>query len=212
MTLKDIIKRTRSSAETAGLEIAALWDNSNTYAKEFFEKSVEIHQQGDRELALAMSSYWDEQVWRHYEDKHSGSDKELEPLQSAVKPNKVLKDGITRFNEILADKSAEYFYYLVAGTGTSNVFVGQRGLANEIGRIDMRLTGILDAQGNSLIMRGMFPTGLSNAIVTEFGASDKPSNPSTFAWRVVLDPSEYFTHEQGSTFFNISHYLVTYAK
>jgi hypothetical protein len=173
---------------------------------------IHAHKHGERDLALEMSRYWDEQVSRYHDDKRSGSDRRLEPLQTGIKSNKVLKDGIVRFIEILADKSAGFFYYAVSGTGTTGVTVGQRGLAAENARVDMRTNGLLDALGNALYQRATFPTGLASATITEFGASDKPSNPSIFAWRVLLDPSEYFTHEQGETWYNSSHYLVMYAK
>ena len=201
-----------SYTSMVGLEVAALWSNRNTFAKEFSDKMIQAHKQGERDLALDMSHYWDEQVWRYHDDKRSGSDKQLEPLQTGIKPNKVLKDGIVRFIEILADKSAGFFYYAVSGTGLTGVTVGQRGLAAENARVDMRINGLLDALGNALYMRATFPTGLASATITEFGAADKPTNPSVFAWRVLLDPSEYFEHEQGQTWYNSSHYMVLYAK
>jgi hypothetical protein len=201
-----------SESLMVGLEVAALWSNRNKFAKEFSDKMIQAHKQGERELALEMSKYWDNQVMRYHDDKRSGSDKELEPLKPAVKQNKVLKDGIVRFIEILADKSAGFFYYAVSGTGITGVTVGQRGLAAENARVDMRVNGLLDALGNALYMRATFPTGLASATITEFGASDKPSNPSVFAWRVLLDPTEYFDHEQGETWYNSSHYMVMYAK
>lgn len=201
-----------SSYEIAGLEVAALWSNRSKRAYDYFSKLVEAHKQGNRELVIRMSNHFDDQVMRYHDDKRSGSDKALEPLSSGVQSNKVLKDGITRFNEILADKSAEFFYYIVSGTGTTAVSVGQRSLAAENARVDMRLDGLLDAYGNILLMRARFPTGIANARITEFGAADKPSDPSTFAWRVVLDPTEYFDHIQGETWYTSSHYLVTYSK
>lgn len=206
------LTKLKSNASIVGLEVAALWSNRNKFAQEYFQKSIEAHRQGDRDLALKMSAYWDEQVFRYHDDKRSGSDKDLEPLQAAVKPNKVLKDGIGRFIEILADKSAAFFYYAVSGTGTTGVTVGQRGLARENARVDMRLNGLLDSLGNALYMRATFPTNLTSATITEFGAADRPANPSTFAWRVLLDETEYFTHEQGQTWYNSSHYMVFYAK
>lgn len=210
--VEDAFSKSSSSYEIAGLEVAALWSNRSKYAYDYFSKLVEAQKQGDRDLARQMSKYLDCQTLRYHDDKRSGSDEDLEPLTTAAQSNKVLKDGITRFNEILADKSAEFFYYIVSGTGTTAVSVGQRGLAAEIARVDMRADGLLDAYGNILLMRARFPTGIANATITEFGASDKPSDPSTFAWRVLLDPTEYFDHVQGETWYTSSHYLVTYSK
>lgn len=211
--MEEAFSKSSSSYEIAGLEIAALWSNkSNKYAYDYFSKLVEAHRQGDKDLMMKMSKYFDRQVLRYHNDKRAGSDKNLEPLSSAAQPNKVLKDGITRFTEILADKSAEFFYYFVSGTGTTAVSVGQRALAAENARVDMRLDGLLDAYGNTLLMRARFPTGIADATITEFGASDKPADPSTFAWRVVLDSTEYFDHTQGETWYTGSHYLVTYSK
>ena len=180
--------------------------------RRYYDKTVELHQNGFREESVAMSIHFDTQVHRYHEDKRSGSDYNLEPMQTAEKNNKVLKDGITRFSEIMADVSADFFYYLVAGTGITPVSVGQRGLAQEIARADMRTHGVMDSAGNILLMRCQFPTGIPSATISEFGATDRAADPSTFAWRVLLDSTEFFVHEQGNTWFTASHYLAMYAK
>lgn len=206
-------KSMTTSIDIGGRELAALWSTAdNTYAKKYYDKTVELHKKGFRQEALSMSLHFDTQIHRYHEDKHSGSDTNLEPMQTAEQNNKVLKDGITRFSEIMADVSADFFYYLVSGTGTTAVNVGQRGLAAENARADMRTHGVMDSAGNLLLMRCQFPTGIPSATITEFGATDRPADPSTFAWRVILDPTEYFVHEQGETWYTASHYLVMYAK
>lgn len=213
MTDTPFLYSTQSSVEIAGTELAALWSTKgNSFAKTFYDKTVQLHQLGYRQEAIEMSHYFDTQIYRYYQDKRTGSNKDLEPVNTAYATNKVLKDGITRFSEIMADVSAEFFYYLVSGTGTAGVNVGQRGLSAENARADMRTHGVMDSAGNLLLMRCQFPTGIPSATISEFGASDKPADPSTFAWRVVLDPSEYFVHEQGETWYTASHYLAMYAK
>lgn len=211
--LNHLTQTLNSSMTMGGRELAALWSiNDNTYAKKYYDKTVELHQKGFRQESIAMSVHFDTQIHRYHEDKRSGSDINLEPIQTAEQNNKVLKDGITRFSEIMADVSAEFFYYLVSGTGTAGVNVGQRGLSAENARADMRTNGVMDSAGNLLLMRCQFPTGIPTATISEFGATDKAADPSTFAWRVVLEPSEYFDHEQGETWYTASHYLVMYAK
>lgn len=206
-------KNMEASVTIGGTEFAALWSTAdNRYAKKYYDKTVELHRNGFRQEALSMSLYFDTQIHRYHEDKRSGSDYNLEPMKTAEQNNKVLKDGITRFSEIMADVSADFFYYLVSGTGTAGVNVGQRGLSAENARADMRTHGVMDSAGNLLLMRCQFPTGIPTATITEFGAADKPADPSTFAWRVVLDPTEYFIHEQGETWYTASHYLAMYAK
>ena len=218
MIMKDtpFLHLASSSVEIAGTEIAALWPTSkstqSSFAKLFYDKTVKMHKLGFRTEAIEMSQYFDGQIYRYYQDQRSGSNKELEPLKAAVAPNKVLKDGISRFSDILADQSSDFFYYLVSGTGTTAVSVGQRKLAAENARSDMRVSGVMDSAGNILLMRTQFPTGTASATITEFGAADRASDPSTFAWRVLLDPSEYFVHEQGETWYTASHYLAMYAK
>lgn len=195
---------------TEGYHIAALWSNSDVVAQHLFKKAVAAEKAGDRALAIKLSEYFDGEIVKHYNDNRSAL--ELKPEASAIATNKVFTDGISRFNEIIADKSVEFFYYIASGTGTTSVSVGQHRLAAENARVDMRINGVFDAAGNVQINRAMFPTGIADAVITEFGGCDTPTDPSTFAWRVLLDESEYFFHVQGDTWYTGSHYLVTYSK
>lgn len=193
----------------SGVDISAVWDVNDTYVYELYDKCIAL-QNIDRELSIQSSLYFDEQLLRRYEDKRSGTDIKMQPLQIAVKPNKILKDGLTRFNSIMANKSSAFFNFYASGTGTSPVSIGNKGLDDENARVDMRRDGILDATGNVLFMRARFPSGIADADISEFGACDQAEDPSTFAWRVVLsDPLE---HIQNERFYNSSHYLVTYSK
>lgn len=195
----------------SGIDISATWSVNDTYAWDMYSRCIEL-KSVDRELSILNAQYFDEQMLRYYEDKRSGTDPKIEPLQVAVKPNKILKDGLTRFNLIMANQSGAFFYFYASGTGTSPVSIGNKKLHNENARIDMRTDGILDASGNSLFMRARFPSGIADATITEFGACDEPENPSTFAWRVKLDPTEYLNHVQNETWYVSSHYLITYSK
>lgn len=195
-----------------GYEIAGLWYSDDHYAINQFMRAVKAQHTGDRATTLKLALEFDNQLLRFYKDKRTGSDLKLQPVQCAFAKNKVLTDGISRFNEIIADKSVEFFYFLASGTGTTAVSVGQHRLAEENARVDMRNAGTFDAAGNMQINRAMFPTGISSDTITEFGGCDKPSDPSSFAWRVVLDETEYFEHVQGDTWYTGSHYLVTYSK
>lgn len=201
-----------SASIMEGYEIAALWYADDKYVLDYYNRTIEAKKAGDREKALSLAFHFDEQILRYYQDKRSGSDPRLQPIKPAFAKNKVLTDGITRFNDIIADLSVLFFYYIASGTGTTAVTVGQHRLAEENARVDMRETGTFDAAGNMQINRAMFPTGISSDTITEFGGCDAPAEPSTFAWRVVMDESEYFDHEQGVTFYTASHYLVTYSK
>lgn len=195
----------------AGIEISALWDVKDTYAWDLYSKCIQA--QGiDRDVSIHNAQYFDEQLFRRYNDKRSGTNPKLEPLHIGCRKNKILKDGLTRLNLIMAGKSGGFFYFYASGTGTSPVSIGNKGLHDENARIDMRTDGILDAFGNVLFMRARFPTGIPDATISEFGACDTEEDPSTFCWRVVLEPSEYLEHVQGETWYNGSHYLVTYSK
>lgn len=195
----------------AGVELCASWDINDRYAWDLYGKCIQS-KDVDRDISIMNSQYFDEQLFRRYEDRRSGSDPKLEPLQVSAKGNKILKDGLTRLNLIMANKSSAFFYFIASGEGTSPVSIGNKGLDDENARIDMRTDGILDAFGNVLFMRARFPTGIPDATITEFGACDNEEDPSTFCWRVVLDPTEYLTHTQNETWYNSSHYLVTYSK
>lgn len=195
----------------AGLELCALWSARDKYAWDLYGKCIQL-KEVDRELSIKNAQYFDEQLFRRYEDKRAGTDPKLEPLQISIKPNKILKDGLTRLNLIMANKSNAFFYYYVSGEGTSPVSIGNKGLDDENARVDMRTDGILDAFGNVLFMRARFPTGIPDATISEFGAADSEEDPSTFCWRVALNSGEYLEHTQGETFYNGSHYLVTYSR
>lgn len=195
-----------------GYEIAALWSVDDRHALDEYMRSVRAAHAGDRATSVRLALEFDNQLLRYYHDRRSGSNPKLQPIQPAFAKNKVLTDGISRFNEIIADKSVEFFYYIASGTGTTAPSVGQHRLAEENARVDMRQTGTFDAAGNMQINRAMFPTGISSDTITEFGGCDQPADPSIFAWRVVLDESEYFDHVQGESWYTASHYLVTYSK
>lgn len=210
--MKQFTRSSRSASVMEGYEIAALWSNDDRYTKDLYMRAVRAAQAGDRQTAVRLSLEFDGQVLRYHNDKRSGSNPRMQPLVTGFAQNKVLTDGITRFNEIISDKSVEFFYYIASGTGITSPSVGQHRLAAENARVDMRQNGVFDAAGNMQINRSMFPTGIASATITEFGGCDAPAEPSTFAWRVVMDESEYFDHEQGVTFYTAGHYLVTYSK
>lgn len=194
-----------------GVDICALWSVNDTYAYDLYTKCIQL-EGVDRELAIENAQYFDEQLLRRFQDKRSGSNPKLEPLQVGCKKNKILKDGLTRFNLIMANKSSGFPFFYASGTGTSPVSIGNKKLDDENARVDMRKDGILDATGNVLFMRARFPSGIADADISEFGACDLAEDPSTFFWRVVLDPSEVLEHTQNQTWYNSSHYLVTYSK
>lgn len=194
-----------------GIDVSVLWDVNNKYAWDLYSKCIQLNG-ADRELSIQNALYFDEQVLRRFDDKRSGTNSQLEPLQITVKPNKILKDGLTRFNLIMANKSSGFPFFYASGIGTSPVSIGNKKLDDENARVDMRRDGILDATGNVLFMRARFPSGIADADVSEFGACDLAEDPSTFFWRVVLDSNEVLEHTQNQTWYNSSHYLVTYSK
>lgn len=195
----------------SGVELSALWSVDDKYAWDLFGKCIQL-QGVDRELSIRNAQYFDEQLFRRYDDKRAGTDPKLEPLQIGVQNNKILRDGLSRLNQIMAGKSGGYFYFYASGEGTSPVSIGNKGLDDENSRVDMRTDGILDAFGNVLFMRARFPSGIADATISEFGACDAEEDPSTFCWRVVLDSNEYLEHTQGETWYNGSHYMVVYSK
>lgn len=195
----------------SGIEIAALWSTRDKYAWDLFGKCIQL-QGVDRQLSILNSQYFDEQVLRRYNDKRSGSDPKLEPLTIGCKKNKMLKDGITRFNLIMAGKSGGFPYFYASGTGTNDVSFSNFSLHQENARVDIRTDGILDAEGSTLFQRARFPTGIPDADISEFGACDAEEDPSIFFWRSVLDSEEILEHVQGETWYNGSHYMVVYSK
>jgi len=209
--LVSYVQQTYDYLPISGIDISALWDVNDRYAWDLYSKCIQS-KDVDRELSIHNAQYFDEQLFRRYEDKRSGTDPKLEPIKVGCKPNKILKDGLTRLNLIMANKSGGFFYFVASGEGVSPVSIGNTGLDDENARIDMRTDGILDAFGNTLFMRARFPTGIADATITEFGATDAEEDPSTFCWRVVLDSNEYLEHVQSETWYNSSHYLVTYSK
>lgn len=195
-----------------GLDLAGLWDADNKYAIEFYDNMVWAAKHGQREMAMQLGHYWDMQLFYKHDDQRSKIDPKLEPLSASKQPNKILKDGMTRLMLICADKSAEFFWFVASGTGTSTPTIGQKNLDAENARVDMRADGHMDAFGNILFFRARFGTGIPTATIREFGGCDEPEDPSKFAWRVVLPEAEKVEHVQFQTWYSASHYLIASAK
>ena len=196
--------------QTQGLEACALWDNKDEYIKKFYDRTIEKNV--GYELAHKNSMYLDTQLFLRYNDQRSAADPKIEPLQVSMVHNMLLKDGLTVLNQIMANRSGDFFYFYAAGIGSSDASVGQTKLDSEVARVDIRTDGILDAFGNVLFQRARFATGIPSNTIREFGSCNASEDPSIFCWRAVLPESEKLEHVQNSTWFSGSHYLISYSR
>ena len=65
-----------------GLQIAGLWDASDKYLWEFYDQIIKT-KDVNREKAIAMSQYFDLQVFKKWDDQRSSMDKHLELMDAA---------------------------------------------------------------------------------------------------------------------------------
>ena len=83
-----------------GLQIAGLWDASDKYLWEFYDQIIKT-KDVNREKAIAMSQYFDLQVFKKWDDQRSSMDKHLELMDAA-------KSELP-FTPLKCAKAAKYF-------------------------------------------------------------------------------------------------------
>jgi hypothetical protein len=143
---------------------------------------------------------------RYWYDQHT----EIEPITITVKKNTALDTGIARWNQIIANRSNDFFLYMASGTGTSTPFAGQTSLDAENARTSLMDDGALEPEGNIVRSVGRFSRGVADAIVAEFGSCDETIDPSTFGWRIAIeDQSERLDHKQDLTEYTNSHSMIS---
>lgn len=130
----------------------------------------------------------------------------FEPTTVSIRPNVILNKGRVRAVQILAGRNGSLFQYFASGTSNMIPLMGQTGLIAPNSRIDMLVNGWITPAGDILRMGGIFGSSNADAVVKEFGATDLPSDPSTFFNRNrIVESSEYINHVLGNTFYTASH-------
>ena len=133
----------------------------------------------------------------------------FEPHELVYAHNLVMWDGLTRFNELIAGESTDYFDFMGSGIGTTPPTFADPGLENEKVRVDMRITGDINADGIVLKSTAAFPPGVPTEPTgySEFAAFDTDNEvDSKMEYRVVIDPP--LGQIQNVTFMQASHTIV----
>lgn len=211
------------------IERAALWD-----IKDSFHVMKYIRQLQDikREIAHCRTRYpemyrqlkavkhkmmsdYDGLIDRIWNDQKSGtyfirSGTKFEPHQVVRARNLVTWDGLAMFTGLIAQDTDESPNFMVIGTGTSEATFGDQELEIEVARIDIQILGDLSAEGTVLKFTGAFPTGIPNAVISEFGASDSGSGidegVGVLAYRTVIEnTNDMLSHIQNRTIIQSSH-------
>jgi hypothetical protein len=192
-----------------GYGVIGLWDIRDSHELDWVFLRINRYRSPlDYETRLRLIEGFEVQQMRHWYDQRSSAP--IEPIKVTIKKNTALDSGIARWNQIIANRSNAYFFYMASGTGTSTPFAGQTGLDNENARTSLLEDGALEPEGNVLRDVGRFSRGVPDALIAEFGSCDEPIDPSTFGWRIAIeDQNERLDHKQDLTEYTNSHSMVS---
>ena len=213
-----------------GAEVGILWD----YRKDSIPVMNYIHtlQQLGAEIKYAKKRYpevyrnlklikrnmildFESKLNRVWNDQRTGTffkkGDRFEPYQIVANHNLPMWDGLTRYNEIVAGESTDYFNFMGAGIGTTQPTFADPGLEDEKIRVDILRQGDLSADGIVLKSTAAFPPSLPTeaAGFSEFGGFDTDAEDAKMEYRVVIDPPLH--HIKDVTFMQASHTTVLQA-
>jgi hypothetical protein len=196
----------REVLQHRGYSVMGLWDVKDSFQLDWLFARINRRSPLDYETRLRLLEAFDYQQMRHWYDQRSN----IKPLTITIKKNTALDSGISRWNQIIANRSTAFFFYMASGTGTSEPFAGQTGLDAENARTSLLDDGALEPEGNILRDVGRFSRGIPDDLIAEFGSCDEPIDPSTFGWRISIeDVNERLDHKQDLTEYTNSHSMVS---
>lgn len=148
-------------------------------------------------------------------DKKNGfilsSAKKVEPQKIVIKENSLVNPALVVYAKQIANQSTEEFRYIASGEGTLPTKPNQNALQNENSRLDIFINGGFRNPNGDVVREGViFPPGLADATITEFGSFTSPlQNTGDMQWRNVIEEiAEYIEHDQGATFYSIAHVTI----
>lgn len=191
-----------------GYAVISLWDATDSKELDWLFARINRRSPMDYQTRLRFMEGFDYQQMRYWYDQRTSAP--IAPIQVTLKKNTALDTGINRWNQIIANRSNQFFVYMASGVGTSTPFAGQMGLDAENARMSLLEDGALEPEGNIVRSVGRFSRGIPDAVVAEFGSCDEPIDPSTFGWRIAIeDPAERLDHKQDLTEYTNSHSMVS---
>jgi hypothetical protein len=133
----------------------------------------------------------------------------VEPQKIIIKENSLVNPALVIYAKQIANHSTEEFRYIASGTGSLPTKPNQNKLQNENSRLDIFINGGFRNPNGDVVREGViFPPGLQDARITEFGSFTLPEF-GDMQWRNVIDdPAEQIEHDQGATFYSIAHVTV----
>jgi hypothetical protein len=188
-----------------------------------------INPMQQKQLDLQISKYFEEfneltklvdqfesKVYNYkYSDKKSGfrldHGKIVEPQTIAINDNTLVNPALVIYAKQIANFSIEEFRYIASGTGSLPTTPNQNRLQSENSRLDIFINGGFRNPNGDVVREGViFPPGLDDALVTEFGSFTMPTQEEgDMQWRNVIDNvAEQIDHDQGNTFYSIAHVTI----
>ena len=136
--------------------------------------------------------------------------KNFESFGTSKNKNKTTIYGCIRHAEIICEESIERFYWIASGTSVSATpLVTDTKLNAENIRVSLKDNGFLFSNQNVIMEHGVFPTGIPDALIKEFGAFDRPSEldfNQTCEWHNLIKyANEYHDHKQNETYYTATH-------
>lgn len=139
-------------------------------------------------------------------------DKKVEPQTICIKENTLVNPALVVYAKLISNASVEEFRYIASGTSSIKTVPNQNELFGENSRLDIFLNGGFRNPHGDVVREGVvFPPGLDDALIKEFGSFSLPEHneEDIMQWRnVIEDPEEQIDHDQGNTFYSIAHVTI----
>lgn len=207
-----------------GIERAVLWDYKKDsipvwqYIRELqqFRREIlftrkrypEIHRHL-KVIKHKMMEDYENKIDRIWNDQKTGTyfkkGDRFEPYEVVKVHNLEMWEGLTRYTELIAGESTDYFNFMAGGIGTAEPAFSDFEMEQEIVRVNLNRDGDINSDGIILKSTAAFPPGVPENNISEFGGFDQEEN-GKMEYHVVVDPP---LHQiQDITFMQASHNTV----
>lgn len=184
----------------------------------YYKNRYEKIKNETEELRIDLDRLIDELESGVYNYKHSDKkngfqlgDGKVEPQTICIKENTLVNPALVIYAKQIANFGIEEFRYIASGTGSLPTTPNQNKLQAENSRLDIFINGGFRNPNGDVVREGViFPPGLDDALIKEFGSFTMPTaDEGDMQWRNVIDnPAEQIDHDQGNTFYSIAHVTI----
>lgn len=208
------LSATKDEMRFNGVTRSALWDkNDFDYHVHYVKLINSSGKERRRDLITNLVNHFDSLYndhRNHILENYKYPHKHFESHGLSINDNKTTIYACMRHAEIICEESIERFYWLASGTSVSATpLVIDKKLNAENMRVSLKDNGFLFSNSNVIMEHGVFPTGIPNATIKEFGAFDHPSALAimqTCEWHNIIKYSnEYHEHKQNQTYYTATH-------